>query len=295
MSTSFDRLMEESTLEDTAPVEAPQARLERMKEGAAPADLTQFFETCPKCRGSGQFRGYTGMSMGSCFKCKGAGKLSFKTSPEHRAATRNRSAAKAEARTQTWAEANPLLWDWMNTRAPSFTFAANMLDAVRKYGHLTENQEAAAEKCRLADIDREARRAQEKIERETNAPRVSIDPVETAFNTAQGNGIKRPKLRLDTFIFSLAPSTGKNAGAVYVKEGGEYLGKVQGGKFMRAFSCTAETEQRIVAVCADPRQAAIAYGQRTGTCSTCGRELTNEGSIEDGIGPICASKYGWGG
>lgn len=44
----------------------------------------------------------------------------------------------------------------------------------------------------------------------------------------------------------------------------------------------------------DPRAAAIAYGQRTGTCSCCGRELTRHSSIDAGIGPVCATKWGLG-
>ena len=31
----------------------------------------------------------------------------------------------------------------------------------------------------------------------------------------------------------------------------------------------------------------------TGACSCCGRELTNQVSIDRGIGPICAVKFGW--
>jgi hypothetical protein len=33
------------------------------------------------------------------------------------------------------------------------------------------------------------------------------------------------------------------------------------------------------------------YGRKTGTCYMCSRELTNPVSIENGIGPICASKF----
>lgn len=36
---------------------------------------------------------------------------------------------------------------------------------------------------------------------------------------------------------------------------------------------------------------AKAYGKVTGTCCNCGRLLTNEESIEAGIGPICAGKF----
>jgi hypothetical protein len=32
------------------------------------------------------------------------------------------------------------------------------------------------------------------------------------------------------------------------------------------------------------------YGQVTGTCCVCGRKLTNEASIAEGIGPVCSGK-----
>lgn len=35
------------------------------------------------------------------------------------------------------------------------------------------------------------------------------------------------------------------------------------------------------------------FGALYGTCCVCGRTLTNEESIEAGIGPICAGKEGW--
>jgi hypothetical protein len=39
--------------------------------------------------------------------------------------------------------------------------------------------------------------------------------------------------------------------------------------------------------------AAVAYGKATGNCGVCGKVLTNPASIEAGIGPVCASKYGY--
>lgn len=36
-----------------------------------------------------------------------------------------------------------------------------------------------------------------------------------------------------------------------------------------------------------------AIGLLTGNCCICGRTLVAEGSIESGIGPICAGKVGW--
>jgi hypothetical protein len=120
------------------------------------------------------------------------------------------------------------------------------------------------------------------------AAAITVEAIEVAFASAQDKGIKRPKLRLDTFTFSLAPLSGKNVGSLYVKEGDEYLGKINAGQFHPVRSCDDATKARIVAAAADPHAAAKAYGMRTGSCSCCGRELTDPNL---GIGPICASKY----
>ena len=121
---------------------------------------------------------------------------------------------------------------------------------------------------------------------------MSIDRIAQAFASAVASGIKRPKLKLDLYQFSLAPATGVNAGAVYVKVSDLYLGKIMGGKFTRSRDCSDEDQAKIIAACADPFAAAVAHGKRTGQCSCCGRELTNETSIALGIGPICRENWG---
>jgi hypothetical protein len=131
--------------------------------------------------------------------------------------------------------------------------------------------------------------------REPRADGASIDvsKIAVAFAAAFGNGIKRPKLRLGSFHFSRAPDTGKNAGSIYVKEGEQYLGKVSEGQFFPIRECGDERKADVIAIASDPSAAAKAYGMRTGSCSCCGRELTNKESIDLGIGPICAEKFGW--
>lgn len=44
---------------------------------------------------------------------------------------------------------------------------------------------------------------------------------------------------------------------------------------------------------AGPREASARYGHELGHCGVCGRELTNNESIEAGIGPVCSGKMGW--
>ena len=115
-----------------------------------------------------------------------------------------------------------------------------------------------------------------------------------ALNTAIANGLRRPKLRLGDFTFALAPASGKNAGAVYVTTAEKvYLGKLAEGKFFGTRECAPATETAIIAAVVDPYAAAVAHGHLTGSCSCCGRELTNEESVRLGIGPICRAKFGW--
>lgn len=254
-------------------------------------------ERCPNCRGTGNWRpGYP------CFKCKGSGKLSFKTSPEQRAKAADKRARDADqkridlqAARAAWVEANREDFAWMKAKEETFDFARSMMEAFLKYGSLTERQHATVTRLRLADIARAAARKAEAEQRAANAPVVNVEAIERAFASAQSKGIKRPKMRLAGFKFSLAPATGRNAGALYVVrvEDDQYLGKIMGGRFTRVRECDQATEATVIEVASDPHNAAIAYGQRTGNCAICGRELTNHASIDLGIGPICAEKYGW--
>lgn len=266
------------------------------------AVVESFTEACTKCRGTGRFVSYSGRVVGQCFACKGKGKFSFKTAPEVRAAGRERAAVKSakvaqerSAAAAAWRADHATVSAWIDAEAGRFAFAADMRDAIERFGSLTEKQLATCERLAARAAERAATRVAEKAAQAAAAPAVTVEKIEEAFATAQGNGIKRPKLRLADFIFSLAPAAGKNAGAIYVKDRftKEYLGKIAGGRFFAARECSAEKSAAIVAVAASPMESALAYGKRTGTCAICGAELTNGVSIDRGIGPICATRYGF--
>lgn len=261
-----------------------------------------YVETCDKCRGTGTFRGPSRHGA-KCFKCKGEGKFVFRTSPQarakgaaSRAAGKAREAARIAAQAQAWREANPTAAEWLKAAsARGFGFAASMVEALDRYGHLTEKQAATVARLAAQDAERAAARQAEREAREASAPTVSVEKIEEAFATARAKAkTANPKLilRLASFQFKPAPATGANAGAIYVTRSGEYLGKIAGGKFHRVFKCDEATAEKVVEVASDPKAAAIAYGRETGSCSCCGKELTNKESIELGIGPICASKWG---
>ena len=266
-------------------------------------EVTYFEQACPKCNGTGRYTfGYVHVRSGECFACKGKGKMSFKTSPATRMkakmASQKRAVAKADAQANKaaeWKEANPAEAAWMEASAPRFEFARSMLDALNKFGHLTERQMQTVQRLTVQDAERQAVRATEQAARAETAPVVSVEAIEVAFNNAKQAGVKFPKLRLDTFVFSPASENSKNAGAIYIKSKGDgvYLGKVMGGRLFTSRDCTPEAAERITAVSSDPKQAAVAYGMKFGACSVCGRQLTDSDSVARGIGPICAENYGF--
>jgi hypothetical protein len=183
-----------------------------------------------------------------------------------------------------WIDAHPAEYQWL-IDSNTFDFAVSLLASLRKWGKLTDGQ--------LGAVQRILAKKQAQAVRHAAAPALSLEPVEQAFAKAQAAGIKRPKLRLGVFTFSPAPATGVNAGAVYVKEGEIYLGKVLGGRLFAAAACTVDQESQIVAVGQDPLSAAIAYGKEFGKCSVCARTLSDPESIARGIGPVCADRFGW--
>lgn len=263
----------------------------------APAAPQVYLDKCPKCRGTGFYRGPS--SHGSrCFKCDGRGTLAFKTSPEQRAqakatATR-RKERTGESNIAAFEASNPDIAAWW--KDSTFGFAISMREAVAKYGDLTENQLVACIRCVEGTKARQQERTQAAagaVERAAAAPTVDIQPIIDSFTRAHNQGIKHPKMNVDGMQFERAPDHGKNPGAVYIKNDGEYLGKIMGGRFMASRDCNDERQVEILKVCADPLAAAVAFGKKYGKCSICKRDLSDPVSIERGIGPICAERMGW--
>lgn len=258
-------------------------------KSSAPA---MFVEKCTKCNGSGIYYGFSSHGR-HCFACDGKGSTMFKTSPEQREKARINAAkkkvSKAESNLANFEADNPAIAAWWT--GSTFEFAVSLREAVIKWGDLTAGQMSAAMKC----VDKFNAAKAASISAVANAQAVDISGLETAFKKGQQNSIKKPKLRLvegdNSFVFSLAPSTGRNAGSVYVVMDEVYLGKIAEGKFVKSRDCSTEIERSVIAACVDPLQSAVAYGRRFGICSCCGRELTNGESIDLGIGPICRSKF----
>lgn len=120
--------------------------------------------------------------------------------------------------------------------------------------------------------------------------------LETLLQAAFDSGFKKLKLRADGFEYKLAPNTGRNVGAVYVYDSdtGEYYAKISNDVIYPAYGKVPNLAAitLITATKADPIQAMIKWGHKSGQCGVCGRQLDNATSVELGIGPICYEKVG---
>lgn len=261
------------------------------------AEVAGFTENCPSCRGRGRFISFAGRDCGTCFKCKGKGKQTFKTSPETRVTARAKATErKVEKTASNWtafAAEHKAEAAWIITNTTR-SFAVAMHGAVEKYGDLTPNQLAAVQRC----VAREAFYVSDRAARAAAAPTVEgVDLLKAAFDKAVAysteKGLKMsPRITVAGITISPAKAASKNAGALYVKSGDDYLGKIAGGRFHATQACSDEVQAKVLAFVANPAEAAKVYGQTTGTCCVCNATLISKWKHR-GIGPICAEKFGW--
>ena len=157
----------------------------------------------------------------------------------------------------------------------------------RKWNNLSENQYAWAVKLAQDSVNERQRQAEQDYD---------FNGIVNAIDSAKNRGLKRIKLRFWDVI--IKPS--KYPEKLYVlsaiqKTYGDYgyQPKYLGWITRNATSLRdEELIQLLEDVAQDPMKAAKLHGMETGSCSCCGRELTNRASIQLGIGPICAEKYG---
>jgi len=119
--------------------------------------------------------------------------------------------------------------------------------------------------------------------------------LELSFLHAQSKGYRKISMKVSGLVFSLAPAGGRNPNAIYVKRSGEYMGKIIDSMFYPSKDARPTSEELIAIgkAMAEPKEAAINEGCKTGHCAICGRTLIAEDSVRFGIGPICAEKLGF--
>lgn len=262
-----------------------------LTEDTAPIPLKQSTEKqypCGQCGGTGLYAGVrVHQEKTKCFACRGKGY--FKTDPRKLEKARQQRAKKKQDGIATAQEANKAtaVFDQVFAMASWNDLASSLAEQHNSGKTWSEKQVAAIASMIVRMEERRAQRAAE-------AQSVDLSTIVDMFMHAKTSGYKRPIYRAEGVKISLAPDNSANAGALYVKtEEGDYIGKVADGKFYATRGATEEHKQAIAIIAINPRDAAIRYGRQTGSCACCGRTLSNKQSIELGIGPICADKWGF--
>lgn len=254
---------------------------------------------CPTCNGTGRWSG--GMNRngsGHCFACRGKG--TFKTDPRKLAANRVKRAVKRETARQSARELNAehgngFLLQWLGKIADWNSFASSLIQQHNEGRAWSEKQ---VEACRRMYARMQERKEQREAERQA-APRVDASRIQQMFADALAAGKKRRALLAGHFsdtgklLNQIKMTPAQDGERIWIKVDGVFVGGIrEGGRIGLNRDAPVWLSERVMALAADPDGECRLYGKRTGTCSCCGRELTNADSIELGIGPICREKWG---
>lgn len=264
-------------------------------ESSAPRADTRIEYACVWCNGTGFYQGArVHEERSECFVCKGAGKVHL--SPADQRAKRSKNRAAAAKRAETIRE-NAIKsagdhYEFLLSAATWSDTGRSFLEQINAGRRLSEKQAATLASMHAKS---DATKAARKAEKEAGLKVVDLSPISNMFSAAFSSGLKTPKYRAAGVVLSAAKPCGANPGAIYVKdEGGEYMGKVVDGKFHPSYACDKVTiGTALDEIAANPGEAAKLHGIKTGTCSCCGRELTDPASIAAGIGPVCATSWGF--
>lgn len=240
---------------------------------------------CPACRGRGRFISYAGRDVGPCYKCKGKGNIT----KGQQAAIKGKETK--ERNRLEWAEEHKAEIAYMRKRADKgSTFYAGMLAKLDAYGTLFDTNIEAARRDMAKDAEFFAKK---KAEREAAAPVVPTAAIEALFAKATEKLTKKAIFRTTDITLNLAPATGQNPGAIYVKTTGDkvYCGKIVNGKFHAKWGAPDVTTA-LQKVAADPTAEAIAYARQYKACCCCGQVLRNPVSVLAVVGPICGPRWG---
>ncbi len=112
---------------------------------------------------------------------------------------------------------------------------------------------------------------------EIDAPKIDVKPVEKI-------ELEDGMYRFNDRIFKVQHAV-HGSGRQYAKELTQYDDGSWGFEIARGMIFKLRPEHKMTL------EEAKEFGALYGTCCVCGRTLTNEASIEAGIGPICASKF----
>jgi hypothetical protein len=113
--------------------------------------------------------------------------------------------------------------------------------------------------------------------------------VNMMYNAVQNN-VRKLQVRLPGITLSTV-NKGVNIGCVYVYENNQYVAKITTSGFLMG-NVSDDVKNLLEDANDNLLQLAKIYGHESGSCSICGRKLDNPLSVQMGIGPICAKRFG---
>ena len=144
--------------------------------------------------------------------------------------------------------------------------------------------------------------AQINPEPQPEAPKADMTGIIRLMQVATASKLKHPKIRLEAeaqpVVLAVAGARARRPGTVNVTDGGGFgsgtwFGRISlEGKFEPSRNCTQAVTDLLVHMSTDPAKIAAEHGHKTGNCCFCNRPLTDEKSVEDGFGPVCAKRFG---
>lgn len=152
-------------------------------------------------------------------------------------------------------------------------------------------------------VDKLAERFEAAVKAQPEAPAERTYPRLAETFLAAAKGRKFPKLRLRTaagqeLVLSRCGERSRTPGQIRMTDDrpfgmNEFFGTIspEGAPDFRS-AVNDDVRATLAAYNADPEAEAKVQGVRTGRCMCCGIELTDEVSIELGIGPVCGKRWG---
>lgn len=174
------------------------------------------------------------------------------------------------------AELTQAATEWAANWTGNFSFMEDMRTAAQKR-QLTTGQAKGVLNCWRADLNRRPAATKQTV------PGPDLRDVPGGTYAVPG-GDTRLKV-------SIRHGKGKWAGVIFVDDGAAYGSRTNYGR-QNGAAYSGKIVEELTIIAADPEAAAAAYGKLHGTCGLCGRTLEDEASIERGLGPVCAAKFG---
>ena len=243
---------------------------------------------CNECAGTGKLNMGYRLSNGGikkCFACRGRG--FFLTSSHSRKKAKQARVTKlSDTKDAFMAEHEELVLKLVSFSTWN-SFARSLMSSFEMYGGLTDKQIAAPNNLVIKiEESRSIKRGYDQVENIS----VDISSIREMFDRAGGSS--NSKYRAEGLVISRAPDSGRNKGYLYVQtDKMEYLGKIDEANNFMPVGKDIDAAKGLASIAKNPKEAAMAWGVKTGRCSCCGKTLTDPQSIAAGIGPVCAGRW----